>query len=276
MMNIVLSADKNYYFPLETLLKSFCKQHRGANIYLLHQGINAEWLETLTELLELFNNRLIAVEISEQAFAGYQTFPHISVSTYYRLLIPEVIGESRVLYLDCDMIIDGSLRTLYETDLKGKVVGAVQDLFTGVVPHHYAFAPQFEYYFNAGLLLIDCDRWRQEQITQKSLALAEQYHNYLMYADQDVLNLVLHQKCAILPKEYNVQVAARFPLISSGLQQFVQLVEDLEGKMPVIYHYTTERKPWLNHPEARFAEIFWQYANSNWQDVWIESQRNQC
>lgn len=274
-MNIALIADKNYHLPLETLLKSFCNQHQGANIYLLHPDIDEEWLATLAELLDLFGNRLIPIKITDDIFTAYKTLSHISATTYYRLLIPEIIGESRILYLDCDMIIDGPLTELYETDLGDKVVGAVQDLYIDCVTHHYSFAPEFEHYFNAGMILIDCERWRTENITQQCVALAKQFHEVLSYADQDILNLVLHKKWKMLPRAYNVQVAARFPLISFGLGQFVQLAEDLDGKMPVIFHYTTHRKPWLNHPESRFSEIFWQYANLNWQDVWIQSQRNQ-
>lgn len=274
-MNIALIADKNYYLPLETLLKSFCNQHQGAKIYILHRDIDEEWLVTLTELLDLFDNRLLPVKIEDDVFAGYKTLSHISDTTYYRLLIPEIIGESRILYLDSDMVIDGSLTPLYEMDLGDKVVGAVQDLYIDCVTHHYSFAPEFEHYFNAGMLLIDCERWRKEKITQHSFMLAKQFQQVLLYADQDILNLVLHKKWKMLPREYNVQVAARFPLINRDLGQFVELAENLDGKMPVIYHYTTHRKPWLNHPEARFSEMFWQYANLNWQDVWIQSQRNQ-
>lgn len=271
-LNIALVADKNYKFPLETLLKSICCHHSNVTFYLLHSDIDKEWLDALEELLGLFGNKLVAIKIEPSYFAQYKTMKHISTSTYYRLLIPQLIDVKRVLYLDCDMIVDGNLESLYFSEFDNKIICAVPDLYIECVTHHYSFAPEFEHYFNAGVLLIDAKRWHEENITLQALELAEKYQDQLIYADQDILNLVLHQKWKMLPKEYNVQVAARFALIKSGLSNVVELVENLDGKSPVIYHYTTSRKPWKDNPEIRFKEKFWHYANLSWQDIWVQNR----
>ena len=64
--------------------------------------------------------------------AIFQDFPlrardHISIASYYRLKLPDLLpGElSRILYLDCDMIVTGKLRPLWETDISGMAVAAV-------------------------------------------------------------------------------------------------------------------------------------------------------
>lgn len=271
-LNIALIADKQYKFPLETLLKSICCHHRNVNFYLLYSDIDKEWLEALEELLGLFDCKLVPVKIDPAYFAQYKTLNHISATTYYRLLIPQLIDVKRILYLDCDMIVDGNLEDLYFTEFDNKTLCAVPDLYIECVTHQYAFAPQFEHYFNAGVLLIDVPRWREENITLQTLELAEKYQDKLLYADQDVLNLVFHQKWKQLPKEYNVQVAARFALAKSGLSNIIEQVENLEGKSPVIFHYTTWRKPWTDDPEVRFKEKFWHYANLDWQQIWLQNR----
>lgn len=271
-MNIALVADKNYYLPLETLLKSICCHHRDVTFYVLYQDMDQVWFDHMSELVELFNNRLISVKVDFAQFDRYRTLSHISSSTYHRLLAPEIIEGDRVLYLDCDMIVDGDLTPLYHTDMGNYVVGAVQDLYIECVTHKYTFAPEFEHYFNAGVLLIDTARWKEEKITSKALALAARYQEALLYADQDVLNLLFHQQWKMLPREYNVQVAARFALMDAGLGEFVPLAEDLQGKTPVIYHYTTPRKPWTDHPQVRFREKFLHYAELPWDVAWLKTQ----
>lgn len=271
-MNIAIVADKQYELPLETLLKSVCSHHKNVTFYVLHKDMSDEWLDTLAELVGLFDCQLIPIWVKAERFARYSTLNHISETTYYRLLAPEILAVDRLLYLDCDMVVDGDLSALYATDFGGKTVCAVQDLFIECVTHHYPFAPEFEHYFNAGVLLVDCQRWREEQMTEKALAIAEQYQQALLYADQDVLNLLFHQQWKMLPREYNVQVAARFALMDAGLGEFVPLAEDLQGKTPVIYHYTTPRKPWTDHPQVRFREKFLHYAELPWDVAWLKTQ----
>lgn len=271
-LNIALVADKQYKLPLETLLKSICYHNSNVTFYLLYDDIDKEWLDALEELIGLFDNKLVSVKIEPSYFAQYKTLNHISTSTYYRLLIPQLIDVDRILYLDCDMIVDGNLESVYFSEFENKIICAVQDLYIEFVTHHYPFAPEFEHYFNAGLLLIDVKHWRKENITLQALELAEKYQDQLLYADQDILNLVLHKKWKILPKEYNLQLAARFALAKSGLSKLIDVAENLAGKPPVIFHYTTWRKPWSNDPEARFKEKFWHYANLDWQEIWLRNK----
>lgn len=53
----------------------------------------------------------------------------ISISSYARLFVGSMIGSKvdRVLYLDCDIIVNGSLRDLWCSPIDNYVIGAVQD-----------------------------------------------------------------------------------------------------------------------------------------------------
>lgn len=53
----------------------------------------------------------------------------MSVETYYRLIIPEIMPNyHKILYLDCDMVADHDVAELYDFDLKGAVIGAAKDI----------------------------------------------------------------------------------------------------------------------------------------------------
>ncbi len=52
-----------------------------------------------------------------------------SVVAYARMLVPGILphSASRLLYLDSDVVVIGSLRPLFETKLAGAIIGAVPD-----------------------------------------------------------------------------------------------------------------------------------------------------
>ena len=85
--------------------------------------------------------------------SDWMTFDHISPIGFARYWIPELIEENRVIYLDCDMIVQQSLDELFELDLQGHFLAAVQDA-KGIG-------------FNSGMMVIDNQKWRNCSITKK-------------------------------------------------------------------------------------------------------------
>ena len=67
--------------------------------------------------------------------------------------------------------------------------------------------------FNSGVMLIDVDRWREENISTKLLELTELHHQEV-YGDQGVLNILFKDKWKELDKIYNFMV---------GLDSFAHL-----------------------------------------------------
>ena len=69
---------------------------------------------------------------------------------YGRILIPQLISDDRVIYLDADTIVNGSLKDLFSLDMDGHTIGAVEDFsMTGT--------------FNSGMLLIDNQKLREDK-----------------------------------------------------------------------------------------------------------------
>jgi lipopolysaccharide biosynthesis glycosyltransferase len=87
------------------------------------------------------------------------------------------------------------IKELYDIDLEGNVLGAVWEKYV-LVKLGDTFLELYKNldlninskYFNSGVLLIDCEKWRQENITNKCIKIAKKYEKFLPNADQDVLN----------------------------------------------------------------------------------------
>lgn len=118
--------------------------------------------------------------------------------TYYRLKMHELLPPSveRLLYLDVDMLVCGDLRGLFSLDLQGQIAGVVADVFPTqrVLKHRTNSALDIiiekQNYFNAGFLLVDLQKFRQEQIGERALEILKDYSG-LILNDQDAINAAL-------------------------------------------------------------------------------------
>lgn len=137
---------------------------------------------------------------------------HQSKSTLYRLLLNRFLPQeiSLLLYIDIDVLVLGDVRELLNRDLGQKVLGSVYDhtcylpnYSDGKIlikPHKKAsHAPVAtlaeENYFNAGVLLINMDQWRQQNIESKTIKFVQNYNPRLL--DQDALNYCTEQNLAL-------------------------------------------------------------------------------
>lgn len=188
-----------------------------------------------------------------ERFARMATRSHISPMTYARFLLSETLPSElqRVLYVDSDILVLQDLEALCVADLGGACIGATLD--TWLDPRIKANdpcckeAPRVSDYFNAGVLLIDMDRWRTMQVEPRALDYLTE-NPQTPFSDQDALNVVLEHDWRALSERWNFQ----------GHQE-VNFSTMAPGKWPGIVHFVTAAKPWKTEsasPNASFYNRF--------------------
>jgi lipopolysaccharide biosynthesis glycosyltransferase len=137
-------------------------------------------------------------------------------ATYHRLMIARLLpeGVARAVWLDCDLLVTGDLTALWETDLGGSHLLAVRDSVVPRVSSRYGIRrwrelglPRKAPYFNAGVMLLDVDRWRDDDIG----VLAGRYlmgARDVMFWDQEGLNAVLCGRWGELDPRWNRMASA--------------------------------------------------------------------
>ena len=261
-INIAFAIDAKYTPHLEALIKSICHYNKNVNFYVLHNDIPEEWFEGIQCKLEKMGNNLFSIHISDDIFKDYKTLEHISSSSsYYRLLIPKLINQARVLYLDADIIVNGSLSDFYYSDLNGAPVGVVKDYGMGEnFPFPYLDASVSKKYFNSGVLLIDCVTWRNEGLVDTLLQTVEEYGDQVLYGDQCILNIVLREQAKYYSFTENAQV------------QYIEAIKNRHNiksinldATPTIIHYAAKHKPWDNQNQTLFErEKYWFFRHLDW------------
>lgn len=174
----------------------------------------------------------------------------ITRATYLRLMMLEVLSPAiqRVLYLDVDVIVNGDLRPLWNTDMGDHVCAAVVD--PGVDAD--AFATQYELskpgrYFNAGVLLFDLTKLRGKHFLEQAIAILEDPTVHLEFADQDALNIVLWNQWLPVDPCWNFQRKFLYDDFAAWKSL------NPKTREPAIIHFTERYKPWQHtewHPYA--------------------------
>lgn len=253
---IALSADYQYAEHVLTTIKSICCHNKNLHFYLFNKDFPQEWFDILNAQLRQIGNQITDIKIDNNELQNYPTLNHIgSEATYYRYFIPQYIDNDKVLYLDCDLVVNGSLEGLFATDLSNHFIAGVKD------PIAQYFFKQRK--FNAGVMLINNALWKQDNMTEKCLSLSNAIVHQLKDGDQDILNILFEHRWLKVSRDYNYQIGVDFALAGADPKE---VFEDLGGVIPTIVHYSTAAKPWSNYT-TRFRDLYWFYYQLTWQDI---------
>ena len=256
MKTIVLVGDQAYQEQVSTTIKSILYYNKNVKIYVFNQGLSDEWFRDFNDLAEQLDSELVNISLDQVSISPeWLTQDHISSATYARYFIPQFVAEERVLYLDSDLVVNRDLQPLFDISLEGKLVAAVGDAGG--------------YGFNAGVLLIDNQSWKEKQLqetfikeTNRIMGLVQSGQMEDFNGDQTVLNHVLAQDWLPLDKIYNLQVGHDLVAFYSGWNGHFELDQE-----PLIIHYTTFRKPWNSDVSYRYRQLWWDFQALSLEEI---------
>lgn len=250
-IHIVFASDDAYVQHLGVLLVSILENNKDESIFvhLLSDEISEIKKKILSQIvIGQYGQRLIIYEMDKELFKKFplRSKDHISIAAYYRLKLPDLLPKdlSRIIYLDCDMIVTGSLRPLWNMDISGVAVAAVTDnLSFSSETFERLSLPVGDKYFNSGLLLINLDYWRLANVFEDALLIAENKADVLLWHDQDILNLLFHAHWKVLPYRWNVMNTLMRPFV----YYTPSLIQEIDNEIRhrVVIHYTCAWKPWI-------------------------------
>jgi lipopolysaccharide biosynthesis glycosyltransferase len=205
--------------------------------------------------------------ISAPEFSGLKVSGHISSATYYRLygldLLPSNIKTA--LYLDSDIIINSNILDLLNIDISTYVLAAVTD---GVrdkdeIVRSKLFLSEKAHYLNAGVLLLNVERWRSEKIGLRALQYCISNPDSITYHDQCAINHIIQGKFYVLDEKWNSQSHSMtrispYRFHPSALK---------EASSAAIIHFSGPDKPWLFFCVHPMKDLYFKYLKYTvWRD----------
>ena len=220
-------------------------------LYLLNRRLSDSQLESIRCLVE--THSIVPDTATLASLPRNSTFPP---ETAFPLLLPQLLPESveRVLFLDPDLLVLDDIGTIWEMDLAGNFVGAVADQAIpfassprGVNARRESDIPDDAPYFNAGVLLIDLEKWRSNDIAGQARRYLER--NNVDFFHQEALNAVLWDKWLKLDERWN--------LIASLTSRSYSANDARAIENPGIVHFAGKFKPWRIRVGGPFASAYY-------------------
>lgn len=283
-VNICFATDSNYAPYLKVALYSLL-QNRNTdytyNILILHTELSHQCMEDIRSVAlheVLVNINFIDVSNVADKING-KTNSYISQATNYRLLLFSDMFSSydRIIYLDCDIIVECDISALFFADMKDYPIAAVEE--TDFRQLSYCKKAVFlnkrqpynidnyrtealkmqhpESYFNAGVMLLDLKKCRNDFTFYKIPDIFGKAT--YQYNDQDVLNILFDGQVMLMDYTWNYHNNVEY---FSKLDPAVygSLYTDVLRANPGIIHYVSSYKPW--NTEVPLGEHYHKYAKN--------------
>lgn len=255
-INILCATDNNYAPYCGIMLTSLFESNKEShfNVYVLLDGhlteSNAKKYKRLEQsyacsifLVPVDNRLLEKCPVNQHIDVDNHSW--VSIPTYYRLLAAELLPATvnKIIYLDCDIVVDGDIRPLWMVDLSGKAVGGIVDCDSCDNSNRMGYSEE-DGYFNAGVAVYNLEYWRNNSITEAFLDFINNNGSKLLLMDQDVINGVLYDKIQWLPERFNFQVSYFDPLFWNRFSEMYKSTIISECGQAVVVHYCGGLKPW--------------------------------
>lgn len=128
--------------------------------------------------------------------------------TLYRLLIPFIIHDSRLLYIDTDAIVNGDLTDLYNIKMGKDLIAGCRDV--GILDSQLSDIglKHGDIYINAGVLLLELDKIRVKGLHHTWIRKIKERQTSCF--DQDLINYTCKGHIKLLPNVYNSSLSTGF------------------------------------------------------------------
>lgn len=277
-IEIAAGTNHRYVMPTGVMMHSVCRNNEAVRFHVIvDESITEEDKANLREAV--LSQEVQFYTVDSRLFDTMPLLPGIPPATYYRLLVPRILPESihKILFLDGDIIIRHSLLPLWETDIDGYAVAAAPDTLEADIGvyNRLRYPPDLGY-FNGGVMLMNLFFWRENNVVGEIEFFIRNHSDRIFYCDQDVLNYVLRKKKKTLPIKYNTLSSYLWVLEKAGYNYWKYERDVIEArKDPVIIHYSSLIKPWMEGSVHPFNSSFIKYQDeTKWKgEVWKKRKR---
>ncbi|WP_407378035.1 glycosyltransferase family 8 protein [Megamonas funiformis] len=230
IINIAYGIDDNYARCMAASIASFCINNKNKNFcfYIVASDLLNETKIKLEVLAKIYNIDIIIYEINKDFFYDMPVTHDISLATYFRILLPDMVVDiDKLYYIDADIVCLKDAEEFFNIDLEDNIIAAVSDGKKMNNKRNKALNLKQHIYFNAGVLIINIKKWNDNKISDKVLSIINKYRNIIKYEDQDALNIVLSRKIKYISKKFNCLN-----------------LRDINNKEIILLHFASHPKPW--------------------------------
>lgn len=269
-MNIMYAYDENYIEIAAVSILSCIQNNTEEELhfYLIQDNVVTSSTEKMKEMIHSHNADVTFIEkpdIRKLSESELKTL-RWSDSAFSRLFLKELFGNEitidKLLYIDCDTLIVGSLQELWETNIDDWLGAACLECMSNWHKRIIGAKPK-DNYINTGMLLLNVKRWIDEDIQSLEASYIRKHKGKIEYVDQGVINGTISNRFKLVSPKYNLTALA-YDFTYEEMQiyrkpQFGYSKEEWESALsdPRVVHFTTSFlsiRPWFEGSRHPYAE----------------------
>lgn len=251
-MNIVFAVNDGYASKLGVAIVSILENNKNEkfNFYILSSDFSEKSQSLIEKIKQKYQNFTIKYIVPDHSLFDdlKLNIEYISIETYYRYVIANVLPrESKALYLDADLVVNGSLTDLYKLNLKDFYCAGVKDSHIEKIDYKAQIGfSDSDLYVNAGVLLLNLSAIRKDNIVGKLFHNTKELADKILYQDQDIINITFKNNIKELDSIFNFAT--------------INVKEEKDKRnSAIIIHYTGKRKPWHKGCKNKARKIWLKY-----------------
>ncbi len=245
-INILVTLDEKYIPYLNVMLTSLLYSNPDCffAVYLLHSSIPEAASKETRNILGR-SGMLIPVQIDDMGLGNAPTTSRYPKEMYYRIFAARYLPETldRILYLDPDTIVNGSIKSLYQLPMDDYYFAAASHtgeflrFFNGIRLDMDEASP----YINSGVMLMNLELLRKEQDYEDVFQFIKKRKKQLILPDQDIISSLYGSKIYALDT-FRYNMTERLYKLHAPFEKNMNI--EWVRKHSVIIHYCGRNKPW--------------------------------
>ena len=266
-IHIGYGIDNNYARCCASSIASFCFNNptKNFNFHIMTNDLSTTNKKQFEQLAQLYSVNIYIYEINIDTLAKLPTQTHLPIATYFRFILPLILDNvDKLFYIDADIICLQNADDLFNINLNNNIIGAVPDLSWMNKKRNKTLNLQNHIYFNAGMLIINIDKWNNFNTFAKVLQAIQNEPQKFRYLDQDALNLILTKHIQYLDTKFNCID-----------------INNIDKKNIILLHFAAHPKPWnIAFPISKVCNEFnknlYQYYENKtpWKNLPLEQPKN--
>lgn len=289
-MDIVYSSSDVYSEICGVSLVSLFENNKDVeemNIHIIDNEISEINKEKILSLGNKYNRIITFVKVNLEDIIGKIDVQRWNISTFGRLFEATIFPNlDKVIHIDCDTIIKGSIKELWELDMNDFVFAGAPDCVSDMYKTNIGLKID-DNYMNAGCIVLNLRKIREKKLEEKFVEYINKNSESLMFVDQEVINACVdNNEKKLFHLRYNAYSIIHFFNYKQlkKIRRFNNYVNEEEFYLaksePIIVHFTTcfmeKNRPWIKNDKNPFKEDFYFFKSiSPWKEnpLW-EDQRS--
>lgn len=276
-INVAYACDDNYLPHTGISILSLLDHNQlidELDIYLISVNISKVNITEIQNIVDRFNRKLIVIPFKELC-PGLKLSAlgrHIE-TVYAKLFFGNIADVDKIIYLDSDVIINGSLLEMWEVDLGENYFGLVK-----TVTKSYSQSLGLEItdvFYNDGVAIVNTSKLRSDYMQEKFINFIDLYNGNPPVLSEGTINVVCKNRIKTIHPKFNLGSSflmynsKDLNIISNEVEYYPNKVIEEALLKPVVIHYLTGwfKRPWeigCTHPfKAKYLDY---KAKTIWKD----------